>query len=156
MNSKIVSISAALLLLAVMVAVSVFPSANVGAAPMGAVLTPVANTNGSGQTPRFATFFDGTVTADTRVCAQLGGYNAADFQYKLTQTGVNTVTVKHQYSNNQADYVDGTTFMSGTPVPASTPFTNMAQHALFGRYACVLVDVTNATPVSVYVSAAAK
>lgn len=127
------------------------------AAPNLAVLTPVANNNGSGQEPRFAQFFSGTpISSDTRVCAQLGGYNAADFQFKVVQTGANTITLKHQYSNNNADFIDGTSFMSGTPVPAQTPFGNMAQHALFGRYTCVFADLDNTTPVSVYVSAQAK
>lgn len=126
------------------------------AAPNLAVLTPVANNNGSGQEPRFAQLISGTLSSDTRVCIDAGGYNAADFQYKVTQTGINTITLKHQYSNNNRDYIDGASFMSGTPVPAQTPFGNMAQHALFGRYTCVFADLDNATPVSVYVSAQVK
>lgn len=150
--------------LAVLIAGSfLLPTANVSGAPANAVLTPVSNSNANAGA-RFAIFFSGTpISADTRACAELGNFDVMDLQYVVTQTGVNTITLKSQYSNNAsgADYtggnfVDANTYLSGTPVPASTPFTAMSQQALFGRYHCIYADVSNATPVSIYASGVAK
>lgn len=133
-------------------------------APAGAVLTPVTNNNANNGA-KFVTFWaaGSSITSDTRVCQETSSFDVGDLQYLITQTGINTVTVSQQYSNNASgstwtggNYVTGASFLSGTPVPASTPFTNMQQTALFGRYNCLLVDVTNATPISVYASMMAK
>lgn len=154
--TKQITIGVAALTLLLMLLVGIMQQ-SASAAPNLAVLTPVANNNGSGLQPRFAQFFNGTpISSDTRICVDAGGYNAGDFQYKVTQTGVNTITLKHQYSNNNVDYVDGASFVSGTPVPPQTPVSNMNQQALFGRYTCVFADLANSTPVSVYVSAQLK
>lgn len=144
------------LLVVGVIAASLLPGGMSMAAPAEAVLTPVSNNNAN-TGAAFTTWFSGTpVAADTRSCKDMAKYDVIDFQYKITQSGVNTTTVKFQYSNNNSDYVDGNTIYSGTPVPASTPFTNMTQQASFGRYFCTLIDVTNATPVSVYMSGVSK
>lgn len=166
MQSKTKNIIAGLFiaaLIAVLLGASFLPSNNSYAAPSNAVLTPVSNSNAN-QGARLATFFNGTpISADTRKCVQLGSFDVMDMQYVVTQSGTNTITVKSQYSNNASggtwtggNYVDGNTYLSGTPVPASTPFTGLTQQALFGYYHCIYADVTNATPVSIYVSGVAK
>lgn len=129
----------------------------------GAVITPVSNNNSNGGA-RFALFNSGTpVTADTRNCIELGSYDVADWEYVVTQIGSNETTVTQQYSNNASgtgftngNFVTGATLHSGTPVAAATPVVGMVQHGLFGRYTCTYIDVTNATPISVYISAVAK
>lgn len=126
-------------------------------APAEAVITPVAGYGASGIGGKFITFFAPTpITVDTRRCSDTMNYRVGDFQTKLTQSGTNTVTVSIQNTNNNSDYNTAQTLMSGTPVPASTPFTAMNQYPVFGRYTCVFIDVTNTTPVSPYVSAVVK
>ena len=163
--SKTLTAALVLFLLAAMVFVGSFMGAALPAtgAPAGAVLTPVSNSN-SNSGSRFALFFNAaTAVADTRKCIELGSFDVVDYQWVLTQSGTNTTTITTEYSNNASgatwtggNYVTAATLLSGTPVPASTPSTNMAEHAVFGRYNCVYVDVTNATPVTVYVSGVAK
>ena len=155
-STKTLSAAAVALIVVAFVAVSLLPGGNSMAAPGAAVLTPVSNNNAN-TGAAFTTWFSGTpISADTRSCKDMSKYDVIDFQYKITQTGVNTATINYQYSNNNSNYVDGATVYSGTPVPASTPFTNMHQQASFGRYFCVNVDMTNATPISVYFSGVSK
>lgn len=133
-----------------------FLGGNAFGAPAGAVLTPVSNNNANNGAA-MQTWFSGTpINADTRSCKDVANFDVADMQYVITQSGVNTATIKYQYSNNNSNYVDGATVYSGTPVPASTPFTNMHQQAVFGKYFCVYADLTNATPVSIYWSGVTK
>lgn len=165
MRNKIPLALAAFVMLALIVVGSFMPSVlPVSGAPAEAVLTPVVygNTNGGA---RFAVFNAGTpVSADVRNCIDLGSYDVADYQVLIKQTvsSGNQTTVTTQYSNVSGNanltayYNTGATLLSGTPGPASTPIGVMSQQALFGRYGCVNIDVTNATPVSVYVSAVAK
>ena len=170
MQSKTKNIVAGLFiaaLIAVLLGASFLPSGFVMASPSGApaeaVLTPVSNNNAN-TGARLATFFNGTpIAADTRKCVELGAFDVMDLQYVVTQTGVNTITVKSQYSNNASgatwtsgNFVDGNSYLSGTPVAAATPFTNLTQQALFGRYHCIYADVANATPVAIYVTGMAK
>lgn len=156
------AVAACVLLLVVSSILS--PTGPAYGAPGAAVLTPVSNNNANSGA-KFVTFWaaGSSIAADTRVCQETSSFDVGDLQYVITQSGTNTVTVKQQYSNNASgttwtggNYVDGNSFLSGTPVPASTPFTNMTQQALFGRYNCLYVDVTNATPISVYASMLAK
>lgn len=122
----------------------------------GAVITPVSNNNSNGGA-RFAVFFSGTpIAADTRSCIDLGAYDVLDIQTVINPSGVNTTSLKHQYSNNNANYTDANTLILPTPVTANTPVAAMSQQALFGRYTCMFADVANATPVSLYVSGVAK
>lgn len=98
--------------------------------------------------------FNATVlTADTTAtCADVANFNVADVLYSIDQTDVNTITLTTKWS------IDGTITATGVNVVAANAAdaTDMQQVQLFGRYLCVLADVTNSNPVTVTVQVMAR
>jgi hypothetical protein len=148
----------ALLVLTSIVSLWFAPSAPVSAAPM-AVITPVT-TSGSGGLNEKVTFFNGNVTADTRVCFDLSNFNKIDLQWNIDQTIVNTTTIKLQWSNepnasagaSTADYVDTATIASANAADA----TGGNEYLVSGQHNCVFVDETNTNPLRLGIWGVAK
>lgn len=149
MNKKFAFFSGvlALLLLAAFLFIPASPSYG---APMAAP-TPVTFSGASGANSK-VTFFNGNVTADTRICFDLSGYNKIDLQYLLDQGTVNTTTVKLQWSNDNANFLDTATVASANVADTS----NGQQYLLFGQYNCIFVDVANTNPLGTKVFGVAK
>ena len=108
--------------------------------------------------PEFPLFFNAkALTADTRSsCFEVPEYSIVDLQWLIHQTIVNstanTITLKLQYSNDDANYVDGASFVSSNAADAG----DMQQYNLFGRYTCIYADVSNTQTVTVTVIGAVK
>jgi hypothetical protein len=126
------------------------------AAPVAAP-TPVSVTRpgGDGGFITFDLFNGAALTEDTTsACVDIGRYNVADVVYSFDQgAGVpNTTTLTTKFS------VDGGTLVSGVNVVASNAAdaTDMQQVQLFGRYFCLLADVSNSNTVTVTAKAIAK
>lgn len=126
------------------------------AAPAAAP-TPVSVTRpgGDGSFIVFDLFNAAALDEDTTsACVDIGKYNVADVVYTFDQgAGVpNTTTLTTQFS------VDGGTLVSGVNVVASNAAdaTDMQQVQLFGRYFCLLANVTNSNTVTVTAKAIAK
>ena len=145
-----------LLLVSFFVAVALVPSSGTQAAPAAAP-TPVAAVQRS-QAPEFPVFFSAKVlTEDTRSsCFEVPDYSVVDLQYIVDQTLValapNTTTLTLQWSNDNANYVNGLAVATNN----ITDTNDLQQFQLFGRHACVYVDVTNTNPVTLTVLGVVK
>lgn len=116
--------------------------------------TPVSVTRpaGSGYIT-FDPFSTAVLTADTAsTCFDVGKYSVVDALYSIDQGAINTVTLTTKWS------IDGTTTASGVNLVATNAAdaTDMQQLQVFGRYFCVLADVTNTNAVTITVQAIAK
>ncbi len=127
--------------------------------PMGvqaAVITPVAQTSRGPEGARIAEYFvSKVIAADTRVCFDLMGYETLDLQYQVDATLANTTTITTQQSNISPT---AGPFNTGSAVATvvSTDANTMLQTAMFGRYNCVLADVTNSNPITFTIIGVAK
>ena len=112
----------------------------VQSAPLAAP-TPIAQYAWNPQ-PRLVEFW-GTatgLTTDTRsACHDLSGYNTLDLHYVIDQGTLNTTTLKLQFSNIDANYVDGVSVAAANVADAS----GLQQYSVFGRTVCLYADVTN-------------
>jgi len=148
-----VSVLGALVLLAL--ALTAISGGGAATAAPAAAPTPVSVTRpgGDGSFITFDLFNGAALTEDTTsACVDIGRYNVADVVYSIDQTAVNTVTLTTQFS------VDGGTLVSGVNVVASNAAdaTDMQQVQLFGRYFCLLANVSNTNTVTVTAKAIAK
>ncbi len=142
--------AAAVVLVASLLAVfALAPAGSTQAAPSFAP-TPVAAVQRS-PAPEFPTFFNAKVlTADTRSdCFEVPDYSIVDLQYIVDQTIVaaaaNTTTLTLQWSNDNANYVNGLAVATNNVTDTS----DLQQFQLFGRHACIYADVTNTNPVTI-------
>lgn len=122
-----------------------------------AVITPVAQTARGAESARVAQYFySQRITQDTRVCFDLKDYETVDLQYQVDATLANATTVKLQQTN--IDPVNGPFNDAQTVATVSTPTdaNTMTQLGLFGRWNCVLADVTNSNPITFTVVGVAK
>jgi hypothetical protein len=123
------------------------------AAPMAAP-TPVSVTRpSSAGFVTVAPFTAVVLTADTTSsCYDIPNYNIVDVLYSIDQGTVNTVTLTSKWS------IDGVTLVSGNNIVATNAAdaTDMTQLQAFGRYFCVLADVSNTNAVTLTVQAMAK
>ena len=159
MNSKraILGTIVAALVLFALVLTAISGGGGAVAAPM-AIPTPVSVTRPVGD--GYASFNPMTaeVIAEdtTSTCYDVAKYSVVDVLYSIDQTilasGANTVTLTSKWS------IDGTTLVDGVNIVASNAAdaTDMAQLQTFGRYFCVLANVSNAQDVTVTVQAIAK
>jgi hypothetical protein len=150
-----VSVLGALVLLAL--ALTAISGGGAATAAPAAAPTPVSVTRpgGDGSFITFDLFNTAVLTEDTTsACVDIGRYNVADVVYSFDQgAGVpNTTTLTTQFS------VDGGTLVSGVNVVASNAAdaTDMQQVQLFGRYFCLLANVSNTSAVTVTAKAIAK
>lgn len=119
----------------------------VEAAPL-AVPTPVSVTKPAATQPwrSFTIWNAATFTADTdSTCYEIADFSVADIQYVIDQGTTNTTTITLRWSN------DGTTLTNGVNLVASNAAdaSDMQQVALFGRYMCLLADVTNSNTITI-------
>lgn len=134
--------------------VSLFRSAPMGPIHAG-VITPVAQTARGSEPARVAEFFkDKTITSDTRACFDLANYEVADIQYDIDQNDAftNVVTLSVQNSNDNATFNSANTIVNANAADAN----GIGQYPLFGRYNCVLADVTGTHGITLSVIGVAK
>ena len=148
---------ASLLLLATLfalIALTPVQAANPG--PLAAP-TPVAAVQRSAG-PEFPVFWANRVlTASERSsCFEVPDYAVVDLHTIVDQTPVagapNTTTIKLQFSNDNASFVDGVTAVNANAADAA----DLQQFQLFGRWACVYATVSNSNPVTVTVMGVVK
>lgn len=145
---------------AVLCVAMVFASIGVGTSPAAlsaplAAPTPVSVTRPANN-QAFITWtpFSATVlTADSTVCQEIAKYSVADILYSIDQGTTNTTTLTAKWG-----VADTTTLATGISIVAANvaDATDMQQMALFGRYFCILADVTNTEPLTLTVQAIAK
>lgn len=124
----------------------------VQAAPEAAP-TPVSVTH-SGKSAQVLLFLEDEIfTADgAGVDVEIPDHEKVDLQVVLDMGTVNTTTLKLQFSNDRVNWTDGATVGNALVEDTNT----LAQHALFGRYARIYADLTNANPVTVRVIGVGK
>ncbi len=128
------------------------PSGPAAAAPAAAP-TPVTVSQSQKEGHEEALFSSVAITEDTNSTAvNVKQYQITDIQYVIDQTAVNTVTLKLQFSNDNAHWTDGATLVSANVADADA----LSQQAVFGKYARVNADVTTADLVTVTVLAVLK
>lgn len=150
MKNKFIPFVAGMLLFALLAGLYLLPAGqNTGVALAAA--TPVSYGATIGTNSK-VTFFNGNVTADTRVCFDLSNYNKVDLQWIIDQGTVNTTTLKLQWSNNNADYEDTATVVSANAADAHSG----QQYHLFGQHNCVFADVANSNALGLKVYGVAK
>lgn len=153
MRAKVMmGVMAALLLFALLFTM-LLPQAPVSGAPLGAP-TPVSITRPANGTFKvFDLFSTRPITQDTTsTCFDVGAYSLADVQYTIDQGTTNTTTLTTKWS------VDGGTLVSGVNVVASNAAdaTDMQQVQTFGRYMCLLADVSTSDTITITAKAIAK
>ena len=124
------------------------------AAPL-AIPTPVSVTRpASGGVQTFTPFAGSTaLTADTTsACVDVAQRSVIDVLYVIDQGTVNTTTLTSRWS------IDGVTLVDGVNVVASNAAdaSDMVQLQVFGRYFCLLANVTNSNPITITAQAIAK
>lgn len=146
-----VAVVVSLVLLAVLV--SVLPASPVTGAP-ASVPTPVAAVERNAYAPTLYSFFDAeTMTADTTSsCFALANYDIADIYYNIDQGTTNTTTLTMRFGNSPSALVNGTDIVTSNAADAS----DMQQLQLFGRYTCILANVSNTNTITITVNALAK
>lgn len=101
----------------------------------------------------FDPFSARVVTGDvTSGCVDVGRFAVVDALYQIDQTDVNTVTLTTRWSIDGVLMASGVHLVTGNAADA----TDLQQVQVFGRFLCVLADVTNASPVTITVQAIAK
>lgn len=145
-------VAAVALLMILSVAFSALPGAPVAAAPM-AQPTPVSVSSGAGVTD-FNTFYSvERLTADVRSgCVDVSKFKLADVQYLVDVGTVNTTTVTINFTNDKVTYNDGSAVASAIVADGSA----LQQYAVFGRYMCMYVNVTNTNPITWTITAVLK
>lgn len=155
MNKRVaVSIAFAVVFMAALVAslgVTTSPAAQ--GAPL-AIPTPVSVTRpAADKWITFTPFNAVALAADSTVCQEVADFSVADVLYVIDQGTTNTITLTTKWGVG-----DQTNLATGINVVASNAAdaTDMQQVQLFGRYFCLLADVTNTNPVTVTVQVIAK
>ncbi len=149
-TNRFIPFVAGLLFFALIASLYILPAAQTSGVALAAA-TPVSYGATVGTNSK-VTFFNGNVTADTRVCFDLSNYNKVDLQWIIDQGTVNTTTIKLQWSNNNANFEDTATVANANAADAS----GGQQYHLFGQHNCVNADVTNSTPLGLKIYGVAK
>ncbi len=155
-NYALIAVVVALALV-VLALTAISGGGSVAAAPAAAP-TPVSVTRPAGDGFASVGPFTAQMIAEdtTSSCYDVAKYSVIDVLYSIDQTvlssGANTTTLTTKWS------IDGVTTVSGVNLVASNAAdaTDMQQVQVFGRYFCVLADVSNAQNVTVTVQAIAK
>lgn len=137
-----------------MLSLMFLPQADQASAAPQAIPTPAAGVNLPGVASNIVTFWaTSVITADGNSSMQnIANHAVSDLQVVLDHGTANTVTLKMQFSNNGVNWVDGATVGSALGVDTNT----LQQYAVFGRFARVNADVTNANALTVTVIGVAK
>lgn len=147
MKATVLTIVGALVLFALVLTAVAGSGPGAMAAPAAAPTPAVSGY--SAKAPTELTWWDTTaVEADGGSTALVvSQWQATDIQYVIDQGDVNTVTLKLQFSNDNANWTDGATLVSSNAADASV----LAQAAVFGKYARIYADVANTNPVTLTV-----
>lgn len=133
-------------------ALTAITSGPVAAAPAAAP-TPVSVSAGSAQPDLFTAYTEEAIAADERSgCVDVSKFQRADVQYLVDVGEVNTTTVTMQFTNDKVTYIDGLAVASAIVADGST----MQQYAVFGKFMCFYVNLTNTEPITWSISAALK
>ena len=131
--------------------VLVFSTSPGTAAPLPAP-TPVS-VAASGAKPEVIEFFNAeAMTADTTSrCTSVDAYSKADLYYLIDVDGSGAVThtVTWQFGNDPEALVDGVAVASAVVADAES----MQQYQLFGRYACLEVDMASGATGTITITA---
>jgi len=155
MKDKFLKVATVLLFSAFLLSMFLYPAVRpVEAGPLAAI-TPVSFSGSGGENLKYV-FFNGNITADTRVCVDLSNYNKVDLQYAIDQGTVNTTTVKWQWSN------EGTATTNNFEDQVTLATANVADahggvevHAV-GIWNCVFADVSNTNALGLKIEGVAK
>jgi hypothetical protein len=79
------------------------------------------------------------LTADTRSCVNIDGYNTLDLHWIIDQGTVNTTTLTLQFSNITDSYVNGVAVATNNAADS----TDLNQFQVFGRNVCLHANLTN-------------
>lgn len=127
------------------------PSAVQGAPP--AAPTPITVSRSDSSWKYLEWYRFARVRADTRFCVEVAPYESIDFMARTEMnSGVNTTTLRSQYTNNQLWFVNGDALQSAI-VTHTTTFTPLPA---MGRYLCALIDVANTNTVTVWLDGVGK
>lgn len=92
------------------------------------------------------------LTADTRSCVNIDGYNTIDLHYIVDQGTVNTTTLTLQFSNITNDYVNGLAVATANAADTA----DLKQYQLFGRNVCLHANLTNSNAFTITAVGLAK
>lgn len=151
-NYVVLTVAAALLIFAL--ALTALAGGGAATAAPLAIPTPASVTRPAGD--GFVTVAPWTATAitedTTSSCYDVAKFSVVDVLYSIDQGTVNTTTLTARWS------IDGSTLVDGVNIVASNAAdaTDMQQLQTFGRYFCVLANVTNSNAVTLTVQAIAK
>ena len=144
-NSKF-GLMALVLAVLIIVGVALLPQQPgvVQAAPAAAP-TPVSVTrpaNSAGYIT-FNPFTDAKLTADTgSTCFDVANYSVIDALFVVDQRVTNAITLTTRWGIDSTNLVNGVNIVAAR----STDGSDMQQVQVFGRYFCVLAEVSNANP----------
>lgn len=101
----------------------------------------------------FNPFATSAITADTTsTCFDVGKQSTVDVLYTIDQGTTNTVTLTSQWSVDGTRLADGVNLVANNTADA----TDIAQLQVFGRYFCLLANVSNANTITITAQAIAK
>ncbi len=101
----------------------------------------------------FQSFAGTAITEDTTsACVDVGNKSVIDLLYVIDQGTTNTVTLTSRWSIDGVTAVDGVAVVAANAADAS----DMVQLQVFGRYFCLLANVTNTNPLTITAQAIAK
>ena len=151
---KIYALFATIVLLTALAFLSIWtPIAHVSGAPMAGP-TPVAAVSRGMTTPQVFTLFNAkALTADTTApCIDVADYDVVDLYYNIDHGTVNTTTLTLRFGNTESALVSGLAVASASVADASA----IQQFQTFGKYMCVLADVTSSSAITITVNMLAK
>lgn len=93
-----------------------------------------------------------SLTADTRSCVNIDGYNTLDLHWIIDQGTVNTTTLTLQFSNITDSFVNGVAVATANAADS----TDFQQFQVFGRNVCLHANLTNANAWSIRAVGLAK
>lgn len=155
MKDKFLKVATVILFSAFLLSMFLYPAVRpVEAGPLAAI-TPVVTYGSGGDNGKFV-FFNGNITADSRICFDLSSYNKVQLQYAIDQGTVNTTTLKWQWSNEgnatTNNFEDEVTLATANVADAHAGVEVRA----VGIHNCVFADVTNANPLGLKIEGVAK
>lgn len=152
MKRNIAAVLVAFVFVAALFAVARGPVA-IGA-PMAGPTPVAAAKSASGATPVVVELFNNrAMTADTTSpCVEVSAYEKADIYYSIDQGTTNTTTLTLRHGNTPTALVNGINIAAANTADAA----DMNQFTLYGRYLCVLADVTNSNTITITVNALVK
>lgn len=144
-----ITLTAALLLAAVLLLTNPQPPQRV----LAAGITPVGGAQPlTGKVSNLIPFATVAATADGQICRDTREWRLGDLQTVIDITEENTVTLKLEHSNDNANYTDGPQLAA--TVTADASYLN--RYDTFGAFTCITWDVATTNTVGIKVLALLK